>query len=75
MKILGNNMQSKILEEVKAIDDILDEFVEAKAKCIEHIANIVGITCGLDGLITMRNRAATKAHEALVEAVYKGREE
>lgn len=67
MKILKPKEQDKILEEITAIDDILDDFSEAKFKCIEHIVEIVSIACGLSGLIAMRDHSQIKAYRALGE--------
>lgn len=75
MKILNSKEQHKIFEEIAAIDDILDDFPEAKFKCIEHIVEIVGIACGLSGVIAMRDLSEIKAYRALGEFAAKALKE
>lgn len=67
MIILTKKQQDKIIAEFIALDDILDDYTEAKIKAIDHIAELVSITTGIKGLLIMKNNAEIKEYRALGE--------
>lgn len=74
MIILTRKKQKKILSKIIELDNILDDYPEAKIKTLHIIADIVSETSGIDGLLTMANYSEIKAFEALGEQL-KVREE
>lgn len=65
MIILTKKKQDKIIEEFIALDNILDDYIEAKVKSLDHIAEIVSITTGIKGLLAMRDNAEIKMYRAM----------
>lgn len=65
MIILTKKKQDKIIEEFIALDNILDDYTEAKVKSLDHIAEIVKITTGIKGLLIMRDNAEIKMYREL----------
>jgi len=71
MKILTKKQQQKILFHLMAIDDILDNYPDAKVRCLEHMANVIDLSTGLPGLIAMRDYSDEKAYKELVTILTK----
>lgn len=65
MKILTKKEQQKILFHIMAIDDVLDNYPDAKVRCLEHIAEVIDLSTGLPGLIAMRDYSDEKAYKEL----------
>lgn len=66
MKILTKKDQDKILFRLMTIDDILDDYPDAKVRCLEHMAEVIDLSTGLPGLIAMRDHSDEKAYKELI---------
>lgn len=67
MIILTKKQQDKIISKFIALDDILDDYTEAKIKSMDHIVKLVSITTGIKGLVAMKNNSETKMHRELAK--------
>lgn len=65
MKFLTKKQQQEILFHLMVIDDVLDNYPDAKVRCLSQIAEVVSLSLGLPGLIAMRDYSDEKAYKEL----------